>query len=315
MDSRSRPRGGSVWSVVLGLALGLCAVEPAVAGPSFNGQGRVTAVSPDGSTVTIEHGGVPGLLPPARSEFRVQGAGSLQGVRPGDRVRFTLGAEEESHGLLTVQSVTPEAGRGGGLDPILVSVVVALALLLLAVVGAGGVGLWRDLRVLHRRVVALDHEAATLRGLVTDTQDAMRQMARALDDAVMVLRVGYVQELRRRLVPEPVPRAADGADGGDASGPTHAVVVVQRGRGELYHAVERGIAGPGLAVMWDRRRAERRRSVRRAISEERRRTERRGTPPETWTRLGFQLVPAGGADAALGPAAARPAGGELRPSR
>ena len=258
--------------------------------------------------MTIEHGGIPGLLPAARSEFPVQGV--VQGVRAGDRVRFTLGAVDESHGLLTVLSLTPESAAGAGwLDRLLVGAAAALALLALAATAAVGVLLWRELRSLQRRTVALDHEVGMLRGLVSDTQDGVHQIARALDEAATALRVGYVQQLRRRLVPGAAPATTETAGAQAAGEATGALVVVQRGRGDVYSAVAGGAAGPGLAVIWDRRRNERRRT-RRPTGHERRRTERRAAPPETWTRLGFQLVPGGTAEVARAPRVLRSASGE-----
>ena len=317
MDSRRRWRVGPALRIALGLALGLWVAGPAGAGPSFDGQGRIIAVDPARSTVTIEHGGIPGLLPAAQSEFPAQNASVVQGVRPGDRVRFTLGATDESHGLLTVLNLTPESAAGTGwLDRLLASAAAALALLTLAAVAAVGVLLWRKLHSLQRRVVALDHEVGMLQGLGADTQDGVRQIARALDEAATALRVGYVQELRRRLVPAAsatkTETAGDKESGAAAVG---ALVVVQRGRGDVYRAVEGGAAGPGLAVIWDRRRSERRRGARRPAGHERRRTERRGAPPETWTRLGFQLVPGGTAEVARAPRVLRSASGERGAAR
>ena len=313
MDSRRRRRVGPGLRIALGLALGLGVAAPAGAGPTFDGQGRIIAIDPGRSTVTIEHGGIPGLLPAAQSEFPVQGV--VQGVRPGDRVRFTLGAMDESHGLLTVLTLMPESAAGAGwLDRLLVSAAAALALLALAATATVGVALWRELRSLQRRTIALDHDVGMLRGLVTDTQDGVGQIARALDDAATALRVGYIQQLRRRLVPDAAPATTETA-GGQASGEVPgALVVVQRGRGDVYSVVAGGAAGPGLAVIWDRRRNERRRA-RRPTGHERRRTERRASPPETWTRLGFQLVPGGTAEVARAPRVLRSASGERGAAR
>jgi Cu/Ag efflux protein CusF len=298
-----------VWLAV-GLALGLSATGATAASTSFDGQGRIIAVDPGQHTVTIEHAGIPGLLPATRSEFPVESAGLIQGAHPGDRVRFKLRAGDESHGLLTVVALASDApAPAGGTDRLLLGIAVALGLLALA--GAVGLGivLRRELQTLHRRLVALDHEAGMLRGLVSDTQDGMRQIARALEEAASILRVGYIREIQRRLVPRPSP-ATDAPGAAGTAEPAAALVVVQRGRGELYHAVEGGAAGPGLAVMWDRRRTERRRNGRRPVGHERRTGERRGSPPETWTRLGFQVVPESSADIARTARVLRPVTGE-----
>jgi hypothetical protein len=70
------------------------------------------------------------------------------------------------------------------------------------------------------------------------------------------------------------------------------------------------MAGAGVAVIWDRRRSDRRRIARRPVGHERRRADRRGAPPETWTRLGFQLVPTDAADGTAAPHALQPVSGE-----
>ena len=187
------------WPVAL--ALGLWASAPPPGGrPGFEGQGRVTGVDPGRNTVTLEHGGIPGLFPAARSEFPVAEVSLIRSVRPGDRVRFTLAAPDETHGLLTIASLAPEPSAGAGwLDRLLPIVAAALLLLAVGAVIAVGVVLWRTVQSLHRRVIALDHEAGMLRGLVTETQDGVRQMARALEDTATTLRVGYLRDLRRRM--------------------------------------------------------------------------------------------------------------------
>jgi Cu/Ag efflux protein CusF len=304
-------RLGATVACGIGLLLALSCPVPVGAGPSFDGRGRITSVDPGRGTVTIDHGGIAGLLPPTQSEFPVQSASLIQSVRTGDQVRFTLGAADESHGLLTVTSLTPESPAAAGwLDRTVLSIVAALALLTLGAVAIVGALLWRQLRSLQRRVIALDHETGLLRGLVTDTRDGVQQIAHALDETATVLRVGYLEQIRRRLVPgtsspTAVATTADNAAGSVVAG----LIVVQRGRGELYRAVQGNAAGPGVAVIWDRRRSERRRGARRPIGHERRHTERRGTPPETWTRLGFQVV-SGAAEPEHAPRVLRSVSGE-----
>jgi Cu/Ag efflux protein CusF len=307
-----RSRGSRGATIALVLGLGLAVTGPAWAVVTFEAHGRVTAVDPARAAVTLEHAGIPGLLPAARSEFPVASGAVLKGVQAGDRVRFTLAAADESHGLLTVATLAPDAVPGGNLDRLVAIVAIVLALLAIAAAVGGVVVLWRTLAVLHRRVIALDHEAGMLRGLVTDTQDGVRQIARALEETATTLRVGYVRELRRRLG---AASASRGSETGAAGEPGGAMIVVQRGRGELYHAVESGAAGPDCTVIWDRRRGERR-GGRHPVSHERRRAERRAVPPETWTRLGFHLVPPGGpAEAPRGIRPLRSASGERGAAR
>jgi Cu/Ag efflux protein CusF len=316
VDGRRGSRLSLRWGVGLFLALILPTVSPASAGPSFDGQGRITAIDPARGTVTVEHGEIAGLFPATQSEFPVQSASLTQGLRVGDRVRFTLGAADDSHGLLTVTSLAAEpSGRTGWLKAPMLSVVLALGLLTLAGGSILGVLLWRQLQSLEHRVVALDHEVGMLRGLGMDTQDGVREVARALEEAATALRVGYIQELRRRLIPGSSPAAVAVTAGDKSAGDAVAgLVVVQRGRGDVYRAVEGGEVGPGLAVIWDRRRSERRRGARRPVGHERRHSERRGSPPETWTRLGFQLVP-GVSEVPRAPRALRSVSGERGTSR
>ena len=310
MDSGGRALIGSVSRVTLGLALCLWATWAAGAGQTFQGQGRVTAVDTGRNTVTIAHDAISGLLPASQSEFLVQRSDEISDVRPGDRIRFTLGAAEDSHGLLTIVSLVPERAAGAGWPDGLLLAATLLAFLSLVAVAAVGILLWREIRSLQSRVIALDHDTGRLRGLVTDTQDGVGQIARALEEAATTFRVGYVQELRRRLAPGAGRGATDAIAVGSAGDTPGAIIVVQRGRGDLYRAVERGVAGPGLAVIWDRRRNERRRGARRPMGHERRHLERRGSPSETWTRLGFQLVSTSAVQSPPAPRVLRTAGGE-----
>jgi Cu/Ag efflux protein CusF len=310
MDSGGRSLIGSVSRVTLGLALCLWATWAAGAGQTFQGQGQVTAVDTARNTVTIAHDAISGLLPASESEFPVQRSGAISDVRPGDRIRFTLGAAEDSHGLLTIVSLAPERAAGAGWSDGLLLAATLLAFLSLVAVATVGILLRREVRNLQARVIALDHDTGRLRGLVTDTHDGVGQIARALEEAATTFRVGYVQELRRRLAPGAGRGATDAIAVGSAADSPGAIIVVQRGRGDLYRAVERGVAGPGLAVIWDRRRNERRRGARRPAGQERRHLERRGSPSETWTRLGFQLVSTSAVQSAPPPRVLRAAGGE-----
>ncbi|MGH7359556.1 MAG: copper-binding protein, partial [Candidatus Rokuibacteriota bacterium] len=193
-------RFGGAVGLVFALAFGLAGPASSAAA-TFEAQGRVWAVDVGRGVVTLDHAGIPGLLPPARSEFPVTRGGLLSKVRPGDRVRVTLTAPAESHGLLTVVSLVPEAAGGAGGDRLLTIAAAALALLALLASVVTGCLVWRSLQTLHRRVAALDHEIGMLRRDLGDTLDGVRQIARALEEAATTLRVGYARELRRRFAP------------------------------------------------------------------------------------------------------------------
>jgi Cu/Ag efflux protein CusF len=285
----------------------LWSVAATAAGPAWNGQGRVVAVDAAQGTVVLDHGGIPGLLPAAQAQFPVERPELLRGVLPGDRVRFTLVAGDDTHGLLRLASLAAEQeGGGSSWFAFLLGVALALALGALGALLALALALRRSLGVLHRRLAALDQEAGMLRRLGGETQDAVRQIGHALDEIGATVLVAYVRELRRRLPgsgrdlgPPPAPRTA--------SPPPPAVVVVQRGRTEVFRALADGAADTSLQVIWDRRRGERRAS-RRGAALERRRAERRAAPPETWRLLGFILAAARSEEVPRGsePRASRP---------
>jgi Cu(I)/Ag(I) efflux system protein CusF len=56
----------------------------------FHGQGTVVAVDPQKGTVTLDHGAIPGLMPPMTMAFVVDSPEALRGLQPGDTVAFTL---------------------------------------------------------------------------------------------------------------------------------------------------------------------------------------------------------------------------------
>src|SRR5229473_2234946 len=65
-------------------------VVPGHAQPRFEGEGRVVAVDENQSTVTLDHGPIPGLMPAMRMAFPVQPVERLQGLQVGEMVRFAL---------------------------------------------------------------------------------------------------------------------------------------------------------------------------------------------------------------------------------
>jgi Cu/Ag efflux protein CusF len=73
--------------------------EPAP-GQRVQGQGTVRSIDLQKGRVTIDHGEIPGLMPPMVMEFTVDPQDALQGLQPGDRISFTL----RSGGLTLVPS-------------------------------------------------------------------------------------------------------------------------------------------------------------------------------------------------------------------
>ena len=81
---------------------------------------------------------------------------------------------------------------------------------------------------------------------------------------------------------------ADGHALADAS----TLIVVRTGALDRFAALRDAFLAEGIAVVWDRRRAERRRAVPAGgPAAERRRRERRGPAPATWDLLDFLVVP------------------------
>ena len=69
--------------------------------------------------------------------------------------------------------------------------------------------------------------------------------------------------------------------------PPDYVAVIRRGRGDLFAAL--CLAEPGVDVVWDRRRMDRRCRVERVLGERRAR-ERRGAPPPSWGWPGLVIL-------------------------
>jgi hypothetical protein len=69
------------------------------------------------------------------------------------------------------------------------------------------------------------------------------------------------------------------------------MVIVRRGHFATYELLTRTFAGdPTVQIMWDRRMGERRQSVARTGSDDRRRTDRRRMPPLQWGQLNYMIA-------------------------
>jgi Cu/Ag efflux protein CusF len=56
----------------------------------YQGDGRVVAVDRAKGTVTVDHGEIKGLMPPMVMEFVVDAREALDGLNPGETIRFIL---------------------------------------------------------------------------------------------------------------------------------------------------------------------------------------------------------------------------------
>src|SRR5262245_9361743 len=80
----------------------LCAVAAACGQPTYDAQGDLVPVDPDGAT--IAHDDIPGLMGPMTMRFHARPASILEGARPGTRVRFRIAREGDA---LTLVRITP----------------------------------------------------------------------------------------------------------------------------------------------------------------------------------------------------------------
>jgi Cu/Ag efflux protein CusF len=75
----------------------------------FDAEGTIVSVDPAKHLLTIKHGDIKGLMSPMTMAFPVESPALMQGIVPGDRVRFRL--ERSQQGLLIV-ALTTEATPG-----------------------------------------------------------------------------------------------------------------------------------------------------------------------------------------------------------
>jgi Cu/Ag efflux protein CusF len=65
-------------------------VTLAGSGANYNGRGSVANVDAAARKITLKHEVIKGLMPAMTMEFRVKSAEMLDGIREGNRVRFTI---------------------------------------------------------------------------------------------------------------------------------------------------------------------------------------------------------------------------------
>jgi Cu(I)/Ag(I) efflux system protein CusF len=70
---------------------------------NYNGKGTVTKINNELGSIELDHGEIPGVMPPMIMEFFVKDKAILEGLAVGDNVDFVL---EYKHPAETVVSVT-----------------------------------------------------------------------------------------------------------------------------------------------------------------------------------------------------------------
>ena len=72
---------------------------------TFVGEGKVVAVVPNTQQLVIEHGDIKGLMDAMTMGFQVASPALLAGLKAGDRVRFTIDAQEKA--IVQIEKLDP----------------------------------------------------------------------------------------------------------------------------------------------------------------------------------------------------------------
>jgi Cu/Ag efflux protein CusF len=84
--------------------------SPAEAGraPTVVAEGEVIATVPNASQIVLEHGEIKGFMEPMTMGYRIDPPSLLEGLRPGDSIRFTIDLQKRA--IIAVEKVH-EAAR------------------------------------------------------------------------------------------------------------------------------------------------------------------------------------------------------------
>lgn len=73
----------------------------------FEGEGTLAAVDRERGTATIDHGEIPGFMPAMQMEYHVSSKELLTGVKPGEKIRFTMRKKAGEEATVTQLQKTP----------------------------------------------------------------------------------------------------------------------------------------------------------------------------------------------------------------
>ncbi len=82
------------------------AAAPTTSNQVFEVKGQVLSLEPDGKTVRIAHEAIPGFMPAMEMPFTVKEPSALQGLAPGDAVKFQLIVTREDSWITRIEKVS-----------------------------------------------------------------------------------------------------------------------------------------------------------------------------------------------------------------
>jgi Cu/Ag efflux protein CusF len=98
-DGRSMMRAFNKLMTVqelIDLSAYLASLRPLVMPKSVTGEGKVITVVPNSDSLVVEHGGIQGFMGAMTMGYKVDPPSLLKGLKPGDKIRFTLDTEKRA---------------------------------------------------------------------------------------------------------------------------------------------------------------------------------------------------------------------------
>jgi len=95
----------ALLAVALGLWTGVLQAQTVEPTGIFHGVGTVKAIDPSDGALTVNHEEIKGLMPAMEMMYRVKASAVSVGLRPGDKIAFSLDAK--SYTILDVEVIAP----------------------------------------------------------------------------------------------------------------------------------------------------------------------------------------------------------------
>lgn len=81
---------------LIDLSAYLASLRPLAMPKSVTGEGKVITVVPNSDSLVVEHGGIQGFMEAMTMGYKVDPPSLLKGLKPGDKIRFTLDIEKRA---------------------------------------------------------------------------------------------------------------------------------------------------------------------------------------------------------------------------